>query len=263
MKKSFLNYKLCRYFLVFTLIILFHAGNSIAIPLTNEIVSWKIPSLDGVFIPYASFKKNNVNVTWATNYFLTADEFDDGGTLPVFCVEDQPADPNARDYELGPLPEELETASELASFFFYRKFKDPSTANNPERRIQINEYWHMVTQIAIWELLFETPGKNLNITKGDFQIIDDSFYFHFSDVIESIEGWYEIDTLQIINRIAKQNSDRWKGNNGSISLAASPTSQDYMTPVAHTPEPSTAVLLGSGLFGLAWLGRRKRRKIRK
>ncbi len=186
-----------------------------------------------------SFKLDGNTKTWKTQYYGVAEEWP--GELVAFCVENAPLVTNWDNYALIDIPDgsleldkRLQLAAQAANYYY-------NSANK-------TSYLQTVVQVAVWEIMFDTFGGSLNVSYG--------------------EGKFFIkDNTSLANAV--NDVFLYLGNDGSnVSLAYSPDtgnyydsvkSQDYIIPYVPpqpTPEPSTMILLGTGLFVTAVLRRK-------
>ena len=190
--------------LLFTILLVFGAANTYALPLTNVQVTYGGASFGG----------------WATVYNFNADEID--GPYAAFCVD--PASLNTSyDYELISVPSQLNIVAKFADHFF-----EGVGGFSASQR----DY-----QIAIWDQL------------------------GIKDYASGIDG---VDNILAGLGVGGY----WENysRTGLMSLAHSPIggvgggdSQDYLIG-ASVPEPATLLLLGTGMLGIAIVGRKKRFK---
>lgn len=104
---------------------------------------------------------------------------------------------------------------------------------------------------------FENPSWDWSWSTWSYSVYNpgyDSPATTAFDILSTFDVWANGDTLDIIIQATQ---DAWYDFEGILTLASSTLTLDYDNDVAPVPEPSTLLLLGSGLAGFA-LYRRKR-----
>jgi len=167
----------------------------------------------------------------STYYFYP---YGDDFRVDAFCINPVSLDKDNPGYTLTLVPEEtrMEQAAKIASNYFFNDAFD---------------YSRKATQLAIWEIMYETDLDDLNIFSGFYQLNEDEYSEDdytalgndVNDILLTSYGW--------------AGGVAWARSFGTDNPDID-ANQDLLVPV---PEPALVLFIALGLIGLVGIGRRK------